>query len=74
MNVWTVLGMIEWSKGYLAEKGFGNSRLEAELLLSHALSVSRVGLYVEHDRVLTPAERRRLEYRWLSSKFRTGPS
>lgn len=56
MSVWTVLGMIEWSKGYLAEKGFGNSRLEAELLLSHALSTSRVGLYVEYGRVLTPAE------------------
>ena len=70
MNVWTVLGMIEWSKGYLAEKGFGNSRLEAELLLSHALSVSRVGLYVEHDRVLTPAELSR--YKDLLKKRLTG--
>jgi release factor glutamine methyltransferase len=70
MNVWTVLGMIEWSKGYLAEKGFGNSRLEAELLLSHALSMSRVGLYVEHERVLTPAELAR--YKELLKKRLTG--
>lgn len=70
MNVWTVLGMIDWSKGYLAEKGFGNARLEAELLLSHALSVSRVGLYVEHDRVLTPAELSR--YKELLKKRLTG--
>ncbi len=61
MNVWTVLGMIDWSKGYLAEKGFANSRLESELLLSHALSTSRVGLYVEYDRVLKPEELSRLQ-------------
>jgi release factor glutamine methyltransferase len=70
MNVWTVLGMIEWSKGYLAEKGFGNSRLEAELLLSHVLSTSRVGLYVGHDRVLTPAELSR--YKELLKRRLTG--
>ena len=70
MNAWTVLGMIEWSKGYLAEKGFGNARLESELLLSHALSLSRVGLYTAHDRVLTPAELAR--YKGLLKRRLTG--
>jgi release factor glutamine methyltransferase len=70
MNAWTVLGMIEWSKGYLAEKGFGNARLESELLLSHALSLSRVGLYTAHDRVLTPAELAR--YKELLKRRLTG--
>jgi len=70
MNVWTVLGMIDWSKGYLAEKGFTNSRLESELLLSHALSTSRVGLYVEHDRVLKPEELSR--YKELLKRRLTG--
>ncbi len=70
MNVWTVLGMIDWSKGYLAEKGFANSRLESELLLSHALSTSRVGLYVEHDRVLKPEELAR--YKGLLKRRLTG--
>ncbi|MBM3307415.1 MAG: peptide chain release factor N(5)-glutamine methyltransferase [Candidatus Eisenbacteria bacterium] len=56
MSAWTVLGMIEWSRGYLAGKGFENARLEAELLLSHTLSIPRVGLYTDHDRVLTAEE------------------
>jgi len=56
MNVWTVLGMIDWSKGYLAGKGFENARLEAELLLSHVLSVPRIGLYTAGERALTPDE------------------
>ena len=70
MNAWTVLGMIEWSKGYLAEKGLGNARLESELLLSHALSLSRVGLYTAHDRVLAPAELAR--YKELLKRRLTG--
>ncbi len=39
-RTWTVLELIDWSKGHLEEKGFDNARLEVELLLGHALWAS----------------------------------
>jgi release factor glutamine methyltransferase len=42
---------------YLEELGLETPRLDAELLLAQALGLSRVGLYTEHDRPLTEAER-----------------
>jgi release factor glutamine methyltransferase len=42
---------------YLERKGVDSPRLDAELLLSHALGLSRLELYTQHDRPLTEAER-----------------
>jgi release factor glutamine methyltransferase len=44
------------SAGYLEEKGSPSPRLDAELLLAHALDVTRVELYTHHDRPLTEDE------------------
>jgi release factor glutamine methyltransferase len=55
-ETWTVLRVLTWTKGYLAEKGVENSRLEAEWLLCSALGLDRVGLYVNHDKPLSDAE------------------
>jgi release factor glutamine methyltransferase len=41
----------------LERKGVETSRLDAELLLGKALGLSRLELYLEHDRPLTDAER-----------------
>ena len=38
-------------------KGVDSPRLDAELLLSHALGLSRLELYTQHDRPLSEAER-----------------
>ena len=38
-------------------KGVDTPRLDAELLLAHALGLSRLELYTQHDRPLTEAER-----------------
>lgn len=55
---WTIQRLLQWSAGYLDGKGLSQSpRLDAELLLGHTLSVSRVYLYTHFDRVLSPAER-----------------
>jgi release factor glutamine methyltransferase len=43
--------------GYLERKGVDSPRVDAELLLSHALGLSRIELYTQHDRPLTSAER-----------------
>jgi release factor glutamine methyltransferase len=55
-KTWTVLEMIDWSRLYLAEKGFDNGRLETELLLGHALSLPRIELYLNHERQMNEGE------------------
>jgi release factor glutamine methyltransferase len=42
---------------YLERKGVDSPRVDAELLLSQALDLSRIELYTQHDRPLTEAER-----------------
>ena len=53
---WTVLSLIQWSTTYLEEKGFDEARLHAELLLAHVLGLTRLQLYLQFDRPLTPGE------------------
>jgi release factor glutamine methyltransferase len=53
---WDVLKILNWTKGYLSEKGVENPRLEAEWMLCEALSLDRVGLYLNFDRPLNDAE------------------
>jgi len=55
-RTWTTLELINWSKDYLAEKGFENARLETELLLGHALGLKRIELYLQYERVLAERE------------------
>ena len=44
---------------YLARRGVDRSRFEAELIFSQALGLSRIELYMDLDRPLTPEERER---------------
>lgn len=53
---WDVLKVLNWTKGYLSEKGVENPRLEAEWMLCEALKLDRVGLYLNFDKPLTDAE------------------
>ncbi|MCM0081204.1 peptide chain release factor N(5)-glutamine methyltransferase [Geomonas sp. Red32] len=55
-ETWDVLKVLNWTKGYLAEKGVENPRLEAEWMLCEALSLDRVGLYLNFDKPLSDAE------------------
>jgi release factor glutamine methyltransferase len=54
---WTILKMILWSAEYLTEKGVEAGRLDAEWLLSAALGVDRLQLYLQYDRPLSSEER-----------------
>ena len=56
VKTWTVLSMLEWADGYLRERSFQESRLNAELLLAHVLDLPRLGLYLQFDRPLTAGE------------------
>jgi len=53
---WDVLKILNWTKAYLAEKGVENPRLEAEWMLCEALSLDRVGLYLNFDKPLSDHE------------------
>ena len=52
----TVGEVVRRSTVYLADRGVETPRLDAELLLGNALGLSRLELYLEHDRPLEPAE------------------
>jgi release factor glutamine methyltransferase len=52
----TVLEVIQRSAGFLAKRGIDSPRLQVELLLAHLLQLPRMGLYLNFERTLTPAE------------------
>lgn len=56
-DIWTVKAALDWTTGYLEGKGDTHARLSAEWLLSAATGLSRVELYVHHDRPLSLSER-----------------
>lgn len=55
-ETWTVLKVLQWTAGYLKDKGVDNGRLDAELLLAEVLGLDRVGLYLNYDRPLQADE------------------
>lgn len=55
-EAWTILKVLSWTSGYLAEKGVENSRREAEWMLCSVAGLDRVGLYLNFDRPLIDEE------------------
>jgi len=53
----TVREVLRAAAEYLERKGVDSPRLDAERLLAHALGLSRIELYTQHDRPVTEAER-----------------
>jgi len=53
---WTLLDVVKWTTARFTERQLDTPRLDAEILVAHALGLSRVQLYVQHDRPLTAAE------------------
>ena len=56
-EVWTVKRILAWIEGYLAQHGDASSLVSARWLVSEALGVSRMQLYLDMDRPLTGEER-----------------
>jgi release factor glutamine methyltransferase len=54
--MWTVRGLLKEAGAFLQRKAVPSHRLEAELLLAHALGVDRVGLYASFTKPLTADE------------------
>ena len=55
-QVWTVRTLLTWARSWLEKKGIDNARLDAELLLAHALAAPRIRLYADFDKPLQPEE------------------
>jgi release factor glutamine methyltransferase len=52
----TIRGLLDVTKDWLAKRGIESARLDAELLLGHALKLKRIQLYTDLDRPLIEAE------------------
>ena len=55
-SVWTIGKVLEWTQGFFQKKNIETARLDAELLIGHALKLERIGLYLEHHKPLKPDE------------------
>jgi release factor glutamine methyltransferase len=54
--VWTISRLIAWTTEYFEANGIDSPRMTAEMLLAHSLAVSRIDLYLYHDKPLTSDE------------------
>lgn len=53
---WTIRRIVRWSAEDFGKRGIDSPRLDAELLVAHALRVDRVRLYMDLDRELSNDE------------------
>src|SRR4051812_46160692 len=67
---WTVGRVVRWAADDFRSRGIENPRLEAELLLAHALDTERMRIIVEPDRDLSDDEL--TTYRKLIQRRRKG--
>ena len=67
---WTIREVLNWTRGYFETAGIVQPRLEAEILLAHALDVDRLHLYLAPDKPLTHDERTR--YRGIVKERHSG--
>jgi release factor glutamine methyltransferase len=56
-DAWTIQRILSWSTEFLRGKGSPSARLDAELLLAHALGLSRIQLYTGFDKPVLASER-----------------
>ena len=56
-RTWTVLELLQWTTEYLTRHGVEGARLDAEVLLAHSLSMTRLDLYLNYENPVAPTER-----------------
>lgn len=59
-ETWTIQRILEWTTGFLKQKGVESARLEAELLLAHARHCQRIHLYAHFEDVVPEDQRTRM--------------
>ncbi len=58
-KVWTIGELLDWTAGFLSEKGSEYPRLDAEVLLAHALDCRRIDLYTRYTDIAAEDARQR---------------
>jgi release factor glutamine methyltransferase len=56
---WTVLELLRWTTDYFDRVGIDSARLDAEVLLAHALEIDRLRLYLDYEKPVLADERDR---------------
>jgi release factor glutamine methyltransferase len=56
-RTWTIRELLQWATEDFSSRGVESPRLDAELLVAHALRLDRVGLYLDLNRPLLEEER-----------------
>ena len=56
-ETWTIKRILEWIEGYLAKHGDATPRTSAQWLVSEAIGISRMQLFLDAERPLTAEER-----------------
>jgi release factor glutamine methyltransferase len=56
---WTIGRLLDWTAGYFADRRSEYPRLDAEVLLAHALECRRIDLYTRYDEVVSEQGRAR---------------
>src|SRR5580698_9045997 len=54
---WPIRRLLQWTQQFLRDKGIESARLEAEILLGHALGCKRIDLYVRSEELTTEEQR-----------------
>jgi release factor glutamine methyltransferase len=55
-EIWTPLKVVQWAAPFLSSKGLLTPRLDAEMLVAHALGLDRLKIYLQFDRPLSAEE------------------
>lgn len=55
-ETWTITSLLRWSTDYFERQGIDSPRTTAELLLAHALQISRLDVYLRFDQPLLTSE------------------
>ena len=58
-RIWTVLDLLKWTTDHFSAKGLESPRLDAEILLAHALGLRRLDLYLRYQEPVDAAARAR---------------
>ena len=69
-ETWTVRRLLEWTEDFLRKKQVESPRLEAQILLAHALGCAKIDLYVRHEE--EPPEDRKTAFRDMIKKRAEG--
>lgn len=53
---WTIIKLLKWTTSYFESRDIDSPRIEAEILLAHALQLKRIDLYLQYDQPLSSNE------------------